>query len=80
VATTNVEIDSHLLARLRMHRPDGSDRELLESVLRIQLGHDASDRCRERFACVSTEEIEREDVKAVREVRLQRAAKRHAAG
>jgi hypothetical protein len=80
MATTTVEIDSDLLARLRKRRPDSSDRELLESVARIQLGYEASDRARERFAGVPSGEIEREAVKAVREVRLQRATKRQAAG
>jgi hypothetical protein len=80
MATTAVEIDSDLLARLRKRRPNSSDRELLESVLPIQLGHEASDRARERFAGVPSQEIEREAVKAVRDVRHERAAKRPAAG
>jgi hypothetical protein len=74
------EIDSELLERLRLRHPDKSDRELLESVARIQLGREASDRARERFAGVPSEEIEREAVKAAREVRRGRAAKRRAAG
>ena len=74
--TVNVEIDSSLLERLRKRRPAKSDRELLESAARIQLGREASDRARERFAGVSSEEIEREAAKAVREVRAERAAER----
>jgi hypothetical protein len=79
-ATTTVEIDSNLLGRLRQRRPAKSDRELLESVARIQLGREASDRAAERFQGVSSDEIEREAVKAVREVRRERAARRRVAG
>jgi hypothetical protein len=78
--TTSVEIDSELLERLRKRRPEKSDRELVESVARIQLGREASDRARERFTGVPSEEIEREAVKAAREVRRERAAKRQATG
>jgi len=78
--TTTVEIDSNLLKRLRQRRPAKSDRELLESVARIQLGHEASDRAAERFQGVSSDEIEREAVKAVREVRRERASRRRTAG
>jgi hypothetical protein len=79
-ATTTVEIDSNLLGRLRQRRPAKSDRELLESVARIQLGREASDRAAERFQGVSSDEIEREAVKAVQEVRRERAARRRVAG
>jgi hypothetical protein len=78
--TVNVEIDRSLLERLRERRPAKSDRELLESAARIQLGREASDRARERFAGVSSEEIEREAVKAAREVRRERASARRASG
>ncbi len=78
--TTSVEIDNELLERLRKRRPEKNDRELLESVARIQLGREASDRARERFAGVPSEEIEREAIKAAREVRRERAAKRRATG
>ncbi len=78
-ATTAVEVDTALLDRLRERRPEQSDRELLESLLRIQLGREASDRAREAFAGASSEEIEREAVKAAREVRAERAAARQAA-
>jgi hypothetical protein len=76
--TTTVEIDSNLLERLRQRRPAKSDRELLESVARIQLGREASDRVADRFQGVSSNEIEREAVKAVREVRRERANRRRA--
>lgn len=79
-ATIKVEFDRELLSRLRRRRPEKSDRELLESAARIQLGREASDRARERFAGTPSEEIEREAVKAGREVRQERAAKRRAAG
>jgi hypothetical protein len=72
--TATVEIDQELLDRLRERRPEQSDRELVESLLRIQLGHEASDRAREAFAGTLSEEIEREAVKAAREVRAERAA------
>ena len=78
--TVNVEIDRSLLERLRERRPAKSDRELLENAARIQLGREASDRARERFAGVSSEEIEREAVKAAREVRRERASARRASG
>ncbi len=76
--TATVEIDRSLLARLRKRRPKKSDRELLESLARIQLGREARARARERFAGVSSEEIEREATKAVGEVRRERAAARQA--
>jgi hypothetical protein len=72
--TATVEFDQKLLDRLRERRPEQSDRELLESLARIQLGRDASARVKERFAGVPSEEIEREAVKAVREVRSEMAA------
>jgi len=72
--TTRVEIDTDLLDRLRKRRPERSDRELLESAARIQLGREAIARVRKRFAGVSMEEIEHEAVKAVHEARRARAA------
>lgn len=75
-----MEIETELLERLRERRPEKSDRELVESVARIQLGREASARVKERFAGVPSAEIEGEAVKAVREVRAERAAKRRAAG
>jgi hypothetical protein len=72
-ATTRVEIDSALLRRLHERHPERSDRELLESVARILLGLEASDRVRGRFADVPSGEIEAEAVEAGREVRRDRA-------
>jgi hypothetical protein len=79
-STTTVEIDSNLLDRLRQRRPAKNDRELLEGVARAQLGREASDRASECFRGVSSYEIEREAVKAVREVRRERATCRRTAG
>lgn len=78
--TTRVEIDSDLLDRLRKRRPGQADRELLESAVRIQLGRETIARVRKRFADVPMDEIEREAVNAVREVRREDAARRRAAG
>jgi hypothetical protein len=78
--TTTVEIDSNLLERLRQRRPAKSNRELLESAARVQLGHEANDRAAERSQGVPSDDIEREAIKAVREVRRERANRRRAAG
>ncbi len=77
-ATIKVEFDRELLERLRRRHPDKGDRELLESAARIQLGHEASARAKQRFVGVPSEEIEREAAKAVREVREEMAAERRA--
>jgi hypothetical protein len=74
-----------LTIQFRTSRPDcvrreQSDRELLESAARIQLGREAIARVRKRFAGVPMEEIEQEAVKAVREVRRESAAERRVAG
>lgn len=79
MATTTVEIDNDLLARLRERRSEQSDRELIEGIARIQLGVEASAQARQRFVGVPSEEIEREAVKSAREVRRERAAARRAA-
>jgi hypothetical protein len=75
-ATTTVEIDAALLRRLHKRHPRQSNRELLESVARIQLGLQASDRVRSRFADTSSAQIEAEAVKAAHQVRRERAASR----
>jgi hypothetical protein len=74
--TTTVEIDTALLERLRERWPDKSDRELLESAARIRLGQEATARARRGFEGVPSEEIEREAVGAVHEVRRERSAGR----
>jgi len=72
--TTRVEIDTDLLDRLRKRRPERSDRELLESAVRIQLGRETIARVRKRSAGVPMEQVEREAVKAVHEARREPAA------
>jgi hypothetical protein len=37
-ATTNIQFDSELLARLRVRHPGKDDRALLEDLARIELG------------------------------------------
>jgi hypothetical protein len=76
-STTTIEVDTALLQRLR-EPSDKSDRELFEGVARIQLGWEASALAKERFAGVPSDEIEREAVKAAREVRRDRATARPA--
>jgi hypothetical protein len=71
-----VEFDEELLARLRKRSPDKTDRELLEDLAIIRLGNEAIANIRKAFADVPEEEIEREAIKGVREVRAERAAAR----
>jgi hypothetical protein len=78
--TATVEIDVELLAQLRQDAPGKSDRELLEDLAVIQLGERAITHIREAFADVPDEEIEREAIKGVRDVRRKRAAARRAKG
>jgi len=75
-ATTTVEIDSELLARLRERSPGKSDRELLERVARIQLGFETIRRVQERngAAGVDDDEVMGEAVRAARESRHSPAA------
>jgi hypothetical protein len=76
VATTTVEIDSDLLARLRERSPGKSDRELLEDLAAVTLGFETIGRVRQRTADagVDEQEIEDEAVRVVRKHRRQRAA------
>jgi hypothetical protein len=76
MATTTIEIDTDLLARLRKQNPGKDDRQLLESLATIDLGRKAVRRAREAFADVDPAEVEAEAVKAVREVRQEMAAER----
>lgn len=46
--TTTVEIDSDLLERLRSRRPGHSNRELIETLAKIELGRVALRRAQER--------------------------------
>jgi hypothetical protein len=76
MATTTVEIDSDLLARLRERSPGKSDRELLEELATVTLGFETIQRVRRRGADagVDQQEIEDEAVRVVREHRRRRAA------
>lgn len=65
---------------LRERHPERSESELMESLATIKEGDEAIKRVRERFEGVASEEIEREAVKAVREVRAKAAGERRAAG
>jgi hypothetical protein len=79
-ATTTIEFDSDLLRRLRERAPGKSARETLERVARIQLGFDTIRRVQERNAATGVEddEVMAEAVRAVRESRKERAARRAA--
>jgi hypothetical protein len=76
MATTTVEIDSDLLARLRERSPGRSDRELLEELATVTLGFETIQRVRQRTADagIDQQEIEDEAVRVVRKHRRQRAA------
>lgn len=75
MATTAVEIDSDLLARLRERSPVKSDRELLEDLATVTLGFETIQRVRQRTAeaGVDQQEIEDEAVRVVRERRRLRS-------
>jgi hypothetical protein len=77
-ATTTVEFDSDLLSRVRERAPGTSAREALERVARIQLGFDTIRRVQERnlAAGVDDDEVMCEAVRAVRESRRERPARR----
>jgi hypothetical protein len=75
-ALEEVERYARTLKVLRERNPQKSEGELMESLATIKEGDEAIKRIRERFKGVSSEEIEREAVKAVREVRAEAAAER----
>jgi hypothetical protein len=77
-ALKGVERDAHVLRVLRRRHPQKSDQELMESLVTIKRGREATRKIGEAFADVDPEEIEREAVKAVREVRREMAAERRA--
>ena len=81
MATTTVQIDSDVLARLRERSPGRSDRELLEDLATVTLGFEAIQRVRQRTAeaGVDQQEIEDEAVRVVRERRRLRSAGQTAA-
>jgi hypothetical protein len=81
MATTTVEIDSGLLARLRERSPGRSDRELLEDLAAVALGFETIHRVQRRTADagIDQDEIEGEAVRVVRARRRRRAAGQAAA-
>jgi hypothetical protein len=79
-ALAAVERYARTLKVLRERDPTKSERELMETLVRIKEGDDVIERIGARFAGVDPEEIEREAVKAVREVRSEAAAEHRAAG
>jgi hypothetical protein len=64
-----VERYAQTLKVLRTQDPEKSERGLMTSLMRIKEGDDTIERIGARFAGVEPDEIEREAVKAVREVR-----------
>jgi hypothetical protein len=71
-----VERDARVLRVLRERDPGKSERELMEDLAVIKEGDEAIERIRACFVGVASEEIEREAVKAVREVRQELASER----
>jgi hypothetical protein len=69
VALEAVERYAQTLKVLRTQDPEKSERGLMTSLMRIKEGDDTIERIGARFAGVDPDEIEREAVKAVREVR-----------
>jgi hypothetical protein len=78
-ALETVERDARVLRALRERNPEKSERELMDDLAAIKEGDEAIEQIRARFEGVPSEEIEREAVKAVREVRRERAAARRTA-
>lgn len=70
-ATTKIDFDSELLAKLRVRHPGKDDRTLLEEMARVDLGFDTLIEVQRRNAL---EEDEANDLamRAVREVRAER--------
>jgi hypothetical protein len=69
-----VERYAQTLKVLRARDPQKSERELMESLVRIKEGDDAIERIGARFAGVDPDELEREALDAVGEVRAERAS------
>ena len=69
-----VERYAETLRVLREREPEKTERELMESLVRIREGDEAIELIGARFAGVDPEEIERESVSAVRELRGARSA------
>jgi hypothetical protein len=67
-STTNVEIDTQLLARLRERHPGKDDRSLIEDLAKIELGFAAIRESQKRNALTEDEATELA-VRAVHEAR-----------
>lgn len=67
-ATTSVEIDSELLARLRERWPEKPDRRLIEDLVLIQLGFAALRSSQQRNALSEQDAVEL-GVRAVHDAR-----------
>lgn len=78
-ALEGIERDAHVLKVLRERHPQKSEQELMDDLATIKRGREARERIGKAFEGVDPEEIEREAVKAVREVRQEAAASRRAA-
>jgi hypothetical protein len=70
-ATTRIDFDSELLAKLRARRPGKDDKTLLEEMARIDLGFETLAEVQRRNA-LSDEDATDLAVRAVREVRAER--------
>lgn len=70
--TTTVEIDTQLLDALRALNPDESDREMLERLVRIEIGFGVLRESRNVADGLSEAEANELAVRAVREVRAER--------
>lgn len=68
MATTRVEIDAELLARLRARHPGKDDRALIEDLARVELGFSALRTIQDRNALAEDEAAEL-GVRAVHESR-----------
>lgn len=71
-ALAAVERYARTLKVLRERDPRKSERELMETLVRIKEGDEAIEQIGARFAGVDPEEIEREAVKAVRDISSRR--------
>lgn len=72
-ALQEVERYAHTLKVLRRRHPEKSESDLMELLATIKDGDEAIKLIRTRFEGIPSEEIEREAVKAVREVRAEAA-------
>jgi hypothetical protein len=70
-ATTKIDFDSELLAKLRARHPGKDDRTLLEEMARVDLGFETLAEVQRRNA-LSDEDATDLAVRAVREVRAER--------